>query len=176
MVASNNIEILTDNNYEIVSIGGETKENTEEEEKEEYYDRNMKMFRLLFNRSMSCIEPANHMFVQLMNLCNIKDLATVLMDNKHTVLHANSDWIDKCGYNLCDIVGKKLSILQRPQTNKEKVTRFLDSLYLAGFGSVRLLNFTKENRPFWNRIWATKFTCCEETYFISMSEVQYVVG
>ena len=145
------------------------------DDKEMYLQKNMKMFQLLFHRSMTCLEPANHMFIQLMNLCNIKTLATVLMDNQHNILHANSDWIDKCGYNLSDIVGKKLTILQGSQTNKEKVLKFMESLYSIGFGSVCLLNFTKDKKPFWNHIWATKFICCEETYFISMSEVDYIL-
>lgn len=79
-----------------------------DDDKKCYLLKNMKMFQLLFHRSMTYLEPITHMFVQLMNLCNIKNLATVLMDNQHNVLHDNSYWIDKCGYNLCDIVGKKL--------------------------------------------------------------------
>jgi len=175
---SNHVD-LNKINYNIVSVDKMVDinmisvEQVDNEDKDKL-EKNMKMFQLLFHRSMVCLEPANHMFVQLMNLCNIKNLATVLMDNQHKILHANSDWIDKCGYELCDIVGKKLSILQGSQTNKQNVLKFMQSLYAIGFGNVCLLNFTKKKKPFWNNIWATKFTCCEETYFISMSEVKYI--
>ena len=68
------------------------------------------------------------------------------------ITHVNNAWMHLCGFQRAEAVGSTCRILQGPETNPQSL-RLLRAAVLDGASfSTRLLNYTKDGRPFMNEL------------------------
>jgi PAS domain S-box-containing protein len=69
------------------------------------------------------------------------------------IVDVNSAWEGLCGYSFVECQGKTLgSLLQGPETDRSAVTAVVSTLLRGEQAGVVLTNYTKDGRPFRNRL------------------------
>lgn len=66
----------------------------------------------------------------------------------YRVLSVSSGWQRLCGYSRDEVLGKPLSIMQGPRTEKDAIGALMRAVRAQMPASVRLTNYTKEGAPF----------------------------
>ena len=65
---------------------------------------------------------------------------------------ANKRWTSISGYEQHEVEGKTLSLLQGQWTDRETVQQMMQNVRYGGFGRCAVVNYTKDGKPFLNRI------------------------
>ena len=69
------------------------------------------------------------------------------------IVDVNTAWEGLCGYSFVECQGKTLgSLLQGPETNRSAVTAVVSTLLRGEQAGAVLTNYTKDGRPFRNRL------------------------
>jgi PAS domain S-box-containing protein len=68
------------------------------------------------------------------------------------IVHCSQAFIDMCGYPAEAILGHNCRFLQGPATDPLAVARMRDDIAAGVPTTVRLLNYTRQGRPFWNSV------------------------
>ncbi len=109
-------------------------------------------------------------------LDNIK-LPILLTEKKYPyqVLYVNENWINECEYKFNEIVGNTCKIMQGPMSCKYKLKLMNDSIKNNNKTHVSIINYTKNRKPFLNKIYIDKinidynldlFICICQTKFL----------
>jgi PAS domain S-box-containing protein len=85
------------------------------------------------------------------------------------IVHASDLFLHLTGYNLEEIMGRNCRFLQGPGTDPAAVAQIRESMSLEKSCSVRLLNYRKDKRPFWNLLHVSPVRC-------SKGKVAFYVG
>lgn len=89
------------------------------------------------------LSPSNH------------DRAIVITETSvpFRIVDVNTAWEGLCGYSFVECQGKTLgSLLQGPETDRSAVTAVVSNLLRGEEGGAVLTNYTKDGRPFRNRL------------------------
>lgn len=66
------------------------------------------------------------------------------------IVHASELFLQMTGYTRAEVLGRNCRFLQGPETSSKAVQQIRDSVGSTKSCSVRLLNYRKDGRPFWN--------------------------
>ncbi|HID77978.1 MAG TPA: PAS domain-containing protein, partial [Planctomycetaceae bacterium] len=70
----------------------------------------------------------------------------------HPVIYVNRGFQRITGYSAAEIVGKKLPLLEGPETDSAAAQKLRDAMRRGHECCVELLNYRKDGTPFWNRV------------------------
>ena len=64
------------------------------------------------------------------------------------MMWASGDWLDFCGFETKEIVGKTLKCIQGPETDADTIVTLMDAVARVNSITVRLTNYTRHGIPF----------------------------
>ena len=70
----------------------------------------------------------------------------------YRVIHVSQKWCAVTGFLVCDVIGQTLTLLQGQNTCHETLRHLRDEVTARKTFTVRLLNYTKQGRPFLNTL------------------------
>ncbi|HRJ71865.1 MAG TPA: PAS domain S-box protein [Terrimicrobiaceae bacterium] len=76
----------------------------------------------------------------------------LICDEDRLITYANSGFCRITGYDAADILGKKCSVLQGPDSDPQTIRRIRDALSRRVVFEGEILNYRKDGTPFWNEI------------------------
>lgn len=81
-------------------------------------------------------------------------VACVICSSEHpyVVIMANKRWTSITGYEQHEVEGKTLSLLHGQWTDRDTLRQMMEDVRYGGFGHCTVVNYTKEGKPFLNRI------------------------
>nr|AML77430.1 putative LOV domain-containing protein [Scapania nemorea] len=85
------------------------------------------------------------------------------------IVHASDLFLHLTGYSREEVMGQNCRFLQGPGTDPAAVAQIRESVELEKSCSVRLLNYRKDKRPFWNLLHVSPVRC-------SKGKVSFYVG
>nr|AML79180.1 putative LOV domain-containing protein [Aulacomnium heterostichum] len=68
----------------------------------------------------------------------------------HPIVYASEGFLRMSGYNRAEVLGRNCRFLQGPDTDRRTVLEIRDAIREERPCQVRILNYTKEGRAFWN--------------------------
>jgi non-specific serine/threonine protein kinase len=68
----------------------------------------------------------------------------------HPIVFASDGFMDFTGYSVDEILGRNCRFLQGPKTDRAAVAKIRQAIELGEECTVRLLNYTKSGKQFWN--------------------------
>ena len=77
---------------------------------------------------------------------------TDLTAEDNPIVLVNEAFLRLTGYSRDEVYGRNCRFLQGPETDAETVEKIHEALMAAREITVDILNYTKEGRPFWNRL------------------------
>lgn len=86
------------------------------------------------------------------------------------IVYANQGFLDMTGYTKEEIVGQNCRFLQGEKTNRDTVQQIRDAIREEKSVNVQILNYTKENQPFWNDLFIDPTWIDDEIYFIGVQK------
>jgi PAS domain S-box-containing protein len=72
--------------------------------------------------------------------------------NGNPIIYANSGFLRITGYELDQVLGRNCSFLQGPETDQNTIETIRQALRTKTSCTVELLNYTVDERPFWNKL------------------------
>jgi PAS domain S-box-containing protein len=89
----------------------------------------------------------------------------------HPLIYINAGFTRITGYNIAESLGRNCRFLQGPGTDPMAVQQLRDALQSGTAVQVELLNYTKEGKPFWNKLTLTPvMENSRITHFIGIQE------
>jgi hypothetical protein len=74
------------------------------------------------------------------------------VDASGLILTANKPWLQACGFDIHEVVGKTLRIIQGPSTDMAVVASLMEAAHERRSMAVELINYTKNKMPVRNRL------------------------
>nr|AML78154.1 putative LOV domain-containing protein [Philonotis fontana] len=68
----------------------------------------------------------------------------------HPIVYASEGFLRMSGYDRAEVLGRNCRFLQGPDTDRRTVLEIRDAIREERPCQVRILNYTKQGRPFWN--------------------------
>jgi PAS domain S-box-containing protein len=90
---------------------------------------------------------AGYDFVLLMLLCFVARVICKIQP-PHVLIHANRAWTELTGYQQHEMQGNTLHRLQGKLTNLDHIHQMMDNVRRTGFGTSRVINYTKAGDSF----------------------------
>ena len=72
--------------------------------------------------------------------------------NDNPVVLANQAFLDLCGYDAEEVMGRNCRFLQGPETNRGELERLRNAIRTETEIEVELLNYRKDGSSFWDKI------------------------
>jgi len=79
---------------------------------------------------------------------NMKMEAFTTLFPPFEMMWASGDWLDFCGFQTNEIVGKTLKCIQGPETDADTIVTLMDAVARVTSITVRLTNYTRHGIPF----------------------------
>lgn len=86
------------------------------------------------------------------------------------IIYANKGFLDLTGYDIEEILGKNCRFLQGKQTNPTTVKEMKQAIAARSSITVQILNYTKDNRPFWNELYIDPLWMESKLYFVGVQK------
>nr|AML78288.1 putative LOV domain-containing protein [Lycopodium deuterodensum] len=68
----------------------------------------------------------------------------------HPIVYASEGFLEMTGYRAHEVLGRNCRFLQGPETDRRTVLEIRDAIREERSCQVRILNYTKQRKPFWN--------------------------
>ncbi|MBW0933601.1 MULTISPECIES: PAS domain-containing protein [Priestia] len=91
-----------------------------------------------------------------------------LLDNP--IVYANKGFADITGYKMEEIIGHNCRFLQGKETNPATIKDIKRGISNQTSINVQILNYTKDNRPFWNELFIDPMWMNEKLYFVGVQK------
>ncbi|MGG0509352.1 PAS domain-containing protein [Priestia megaterium] len=86
------------------------------------------------------------------------------------IIYANKGFLDLTGYDIEEILGTNCRFLQGKQTNLTTVKEMKQAIAARSSITVQILNYTKDNRPFWNELYIDPLWMEDKLYFVGVQK------
>ncbi|WP_427127466.1 PAS domain-containing protein (plasmid) [Priestia megaterium] len=86
------------------------------------------------------------------------------------IVYANKGFSDMTGYKIEDIIGENCRFLQGEKTNLTTVRELNEAIQKCSSINVQILNYTKDNRPFWNELFIDPLWVEDKLYFVGVQK------
>ncbi|WP_259345703.1 PAS domain-containing protein [Priestia aryabhattai] len=86
------------------------------------------------------------------------------------IIYANKGFLDLTGYDIEEILGKNCRFLQGKQTNPTAVKEMKQAIAARSSITVQVLNYTKDQRPFWNELYIDPLWMENKLYFVGVQK------
>jgi hypothetical protein len=107
---------------------------------------------------------------------NIEHRPAVLLDGvaPFPVVDANDTWLSTCSFDLEQVVGKTLKILQGPATEKERLSTLMRGVMENRSVQVTLTNYDATKKPFRNALTLEPVEVSGREYFLATSVITFL--
>ncbi|MFB1083095.1 PAS domain-containing protein [Jeotgalibacillus sp. JSM ZJ347] len=86
------------------------------------------------------------------------------------IIYANKGFLDITGYVEHEVIGKNCRFLQGKDTNPDTVDQIRTAIRNQTSINVQILNYTKDQSPFWNDLHIDPITIEDQLYFVGVQK------
>jgi len=90
------------------------------------------------------------------------------------IISVNAAWTALCGYQQHEVKGQRLSLLQGPDTDRQRAKTFVYALHVANEATMTLVNYRKDAQPFVHVISSRKLASDDgDGFYLTQSREEY---